>query len=169
MARLFALVLLAHTVLAVAALISCLSAEGEGIRSLPRLAWVPAILFVVLLGPIAWFVAGRPAPEGAARWPLRTWPRTNRPVAPDDDAEFLRSLDTRRSQEDRDLFEKWERDLRRREDEQRKNAGDDRRRSSGDEGRRGQGDERPRGSTDDRRQGTGDDLRQQNEEGKPEG
>lgn len=167
MARLFALVLLAHTVLAVAALIGCLSAEGEEIRTLPRLAWVPAILFVVLLGPIAWFVAGRPAPEGKGRWPLRTsWPKAGRPAAPDDDPEFLRSLDTTRSREDRDLFEKWEKDLRREED-RRNDAGDDRRR--GEDGRRGTDDDRRRGTGDDPRRGTGDDLRQQNEEGQPEG
>jgi hypothetical protein len=144
MARLFALALLAHTVLAVVALISCLSAEGDEIRTLPRPAWVPAILFVVLLGPIAWFVAGRPAPEGTSRWPLRTpWPRTGRPVAPDDDPEFLRSLDTNRSREDRDLFEKWEKDLRRREDDLRnhKEAGDDRRRGKSGDGRRGPNEE----------------------------
>jgi len=172
MARLFALVLLAHTVLAVAALIGCLSAEGEEIRSLPRLAWVPAILFVVLVGPIAWFVAGRPAATGG-RWPLQGWPRAAHPMAPDDDPDFLQSLDTVRSREDRDLFEKWERDLRRREDELRNQAGDDSRRGDdrrrGDDLRRGTNDDRRRGTGDDRRRGTGDDLRQQNEEGQPEG
>lgn len=170
MARLFALVLLAHTVLAVTALISCLSAEGEEIRTLPRLAWVPAILFVVLLGPIAWFVAGRPAPEGTGRWPLRTsWPRTGRPAAPDDDPEFLRSLDARRSREDRDLFENWEKDLRRREDDLRNDAGEEHRPGNGDDRRRGPNDDRRRETGDDRHRGTGDDMRQQNEEGQPEG
>lgn len=140
MARVFALLLLAHTVLAVGTLISCLSAESDEIRGLPRMAWVPVILLVPLLGPITWFVAGRPVPAGPARrWPFGTAipgsPR--RPVAPDDDTDFLRSLDTTRSREDRDLFERWERDLRRRED--------------------------------DLRRGQNDDLRRQNEEGQPEG
>jgi hypothetical protein len=178
MARLFALVLLAHTVLAVVALISCLSAESEEIRTLRRPVWVPTILFVVLLGPIAWFVAGRPAPAATQQWQLRTsWPKAARPVAPDDDPEFLQSLDTGRSQEDRDLFEKWERDLRHREEDRRNQAGEDGQQRPGDDGqqrpggdgRGGTNDDRRRGTDDEHRRGTGDDLRQQNEEGQPEG
>ena len=145
MARLFALVLLAHTVLAVAMLISCLAAEGDEIRTLPRLAWAPIIVLVPLIGPIAWFLAGRPAPEGdSGRWPFnRPWARP--PVAPDDDPDFLRSLDSKRSRADRELFERWEQDLRRREDDLRRNQ------------------------TDDLHRNQGDDRRHQTEEGQPEG
>lgn len=155
MARLFALVLLAHAVLAVGSLISCLSAEGEDIRGLPRLAWVSVILFVPLLGPIGWLVAGRPD-GGVARGPFGTAApgASRRSVAPDDDPEFLRSLDTRRSRQDRDLFEKWERDLRRREEDLRRGQGDQPHRRTGDEIRGAGSDElRPR----------------KNEEGQPEG
>ena len=42
--------------------------------------------------------------------------RTYRPVAPDDDPEFLRSL-KKRNQEHDDFRRKWEEDLKRREDE----------------------------------------------------
>jgi hypothetical protein len=157
MARLFALVLLAHTVLAVGTLISCLSAESDEIRGLPRLAWVPVILLVPLVGPIAWFMAGRRVPDGTAdRWPFgKAIPGSpRRPVAPDDDPDFLRSLDTTRSKEDRDLFEQWEKDLRRREDDLRRGSGEDPHRRTGDGNRSAESDElRPR----------------KNEEGQPEG
>jgi len=123
MARLYAVFFLAQLVLAVAALISCLSADEGEIRALPRIAWVLIILFFPVVGGIAWFVAGKPAPRPAAgRWrPGSGFPESERPkrLAPDDDPEFLTSLDKRR-QEDRELFERWEADLRRREEELRR-------------------------------------------------
>jgi hypothetical protein len=128
MARLYVLLFLAHTVLAVIALISCLSAEEGEIRTLPRFFWVLVIVLLPLVGPIAWFRAGRPVRDRAPGG----WrgggglSEHRRPVAPDDDPEFLRSLDAGKSKRDRELFEKWEEDLRRREDEIR-------RRESGEE------------------------------------
>ncbi|GAA4467205.1 PLD nuclease N-terminal domain-containing protein [Phytohabitans houttuyneae] len=131
MARLYVLLFLVQIILAVLALISCLSAEEDEIRALPRLVWVLIILFFPLIGSIAWFLAGRPAREGSPGGGWRAAggfpePKRSRPVAPDDDPEFLKSLDAGKSQHDRELFEKWEEDLRRREDEMR-------RRESGEE------------------------------------
>ncbi|MFI6262369.1 PLDc N-terminal domain-containing protein [Micromonospora sp. NPDC051006] len=127
MARLYALLFLVQIVLAVCALISCLSAEEGEIRALPRIAWVLIILFFPLIGSIAWFVAGRePAPgrpttSGPKRWtPARERPR---PVAPDDDPEFLGSLADRSRPDDQELFRRWEEDLRRREDDLRSREG----------------------------------------------
>jgi hypothetical protein len=125
MARLYVLLFLVQIVLAVLALISCLSAEEDQIRALPRLVWVLIILFFPLIGSIAWFLAGRPARDGGAgdRWRVGGgFPEAKRPraAAPDDDPEFLESLDAGKSQQDRELFEKWEEDLRRREDELRR-------------------------------------------------
>ena len=103
MARLVILLFVLHVALAAAALISSLSTE-EKIRRMPRWAWVLVIVFVPLAGPAAWFLAGRPItaagggtlsrlakladPPGPAR-------RPSRPVAPDDDPDFLRSLNNR--------------------------------------------------------------------------
>lgn len=131
MARLYVLLFLVQIVLAVIALISCLSAEGDEIRALPRLAWVLIILFFPLIGSIAWFFAGRPVRDSAPGGGWRVGGgfaehKRSRPVAPDDDPEFLKSLDAGKSQQDRELFERWEEDLRRREDETR-------RRESGEE------------------------------------
>ncbi|GIF67276.1 hypothetical protein Ais01nite_53110 [Asanoa ishikariensis] len=127
MVRLYGLLFVAQLVLAVAALISCLSADESEIRALPRIAWVLIILFFPLVGGVAWFLAGRPAsrPAAGSRRPGSGFPENERPrqQAPDDDPEFLKSLD-QRSKEDTELFERWEADLRRREEDLRKEKED---------------------------------------------
>ncbi|MCZ4122175.1 PLD nuclease N-terminal domain-containing protein [Streptomyces sp. H39-S7] len=67
------------------AFIDCLNTPEEDVRGLPKVVWVIIILLFgeVLVGPIAWLVAGRnrhraPAPP---RW-----------VAPDDNPDFLKGL-----------------------------------------------------------------------------
>ncbi|CCH16426.1 PLD nuclease N-terminal domain-containing protein [Micromonospora lupini] len=128
MARLYVLLFLAQIVLAVCALISCLSAEEGQIRALPRIAWVLIILFFPLVGSIAWFVAGRePDPAARRAWPAggaSTGRQPRRPLAPDDDPEFLRSVQDGSRQQDQELFRRWEEDLRRREDDLRRRDGD---------------------------------------------
>ncbi|MEH1016558.1 PLD nuclease N-terminal domain-containing protein [Micromonospora sp. CPCC 206060] len=131
MARLSILLFVVQVILAALALISCLSAEKDEIRALPRLAWVALILLFPLLGSIAWYFAGRPVPAGPGRpgLPGGATRQPPRPVAPDDDPEFLRSLQERSAAEkernDRELFDRWEADLRRREDDlRRRQAGD---------------------------------------------
>ncbi|MEU2611226.1 PLD nuclease N-terminal domain-containing protein [Micromonospora sp. NPDC007271] len=129
MARLYGLLFLAQVVLAVCALISCLSAEEGEIRALPRIAWVLIILFFPLIGSIAWFVAGR---EPTARRSRTPWPMGNgfserdrsRPVAPDDDPEFLSSLAERTRRDDQERLRRWEENLRQREEELRRQEGD---------------------------------------------
>lgn len=117
MGRLFVLFALADLAILVVALIDCLSTEGE-IRALPRTVWVFVILLFPPFGPLAWFMAGRPLrvvePVGAPP------PENPRAVAPDDDPEFLRQVDSRRRQEEEEMLRLWEADLRRREDELRK-------------------------------------------------
>ncbi|HEV7711660.1 MAG TPA: PLD nuclease N-terminal domain-containing protein [Asanoa sp.] len=127
MVRLYGLLFVAQLVLAVAALISCLSAEEGEIRALPRIAWVLIILFFPLIGGVAWFVAGRPDSRRAAgQWrPGSGFPEAERPrpKAPDDDPEFLRSI-KQEPTGDREMFERWEADLRRREDDLRREKED---------------------------------------------
>lgn len=124
MARLYVLLFLLQVVLAACALISCLSAEDGAIRGLPRFAWVLIILVFPLVGSIAWFLAGRPAPEGDRRGGWPSGPGSRRPVAPDDNPEFLKSIDERARRDDNALFQRWEEDLRRREDDLRRHDGD---------------------------------------------
>lgn len=112
MVRVFLLLFVVQVVIAALALIGCLSAEKHEIRALPRFVWVLVILLVPLLGAIGWFVAGRPVrTDGSAR----PGPSRRRPVAPDDNPDFLKSLADPTRQQDEKLFRRWEEDLRRRE------------------------------------------------------
>lgn len=121
MARLYILLFLVQIFLAVIALISCISADPDRIRGLPRAAWVVIILLFPLVGSITWFLAGRPATagrSGSGTW-LTGGPRhtSHRPVAPDDDPDFLRSI-SERIQSDRSRG--WDTDPHHREDEHRR-------------------------------------------------
>lgn len=124
MVRVFVFLAAVQVVLVVLALISCLSAERSRIRGLPRALWVLVILLLPLIGPVAWFFAGRPVgpAPGPGGWPGATGPGPGPrrgPSAPDDDPDFLNSLDAEQARQDRELFRKWEDDLRRRENERR--------------------------------------------------
>jgi hypothetical protein len=123
--RLYGLLFLVDLALVVIALIDCLSTEEVAVRNLPKVVWVFLILLFSPIGPIVWFVAGRPQTHRVGResaWrPGNGFPEYERPrtLAPDDDPEFLRSR-----RKDDELFTKWEADLRRREEELRRRESD---------------------------------------------
>lgn len=122
MVRLYGLLFLINLVLTIIALIDCLSTEEGEVRSLPRVVWVFIILLFSPVGPIVWFVAGRPQrlQTSSAEWRPGSGflaREQSRPLAPDDDPDFLRN---RATTEDEELFRKWEADLRRREDDLRR-------------------------------------------------
>jgi hypothetical protein len=106
MVRLFVVLAAVQLILLVLALISVLSAPR--VRNLPRAVWVLVILLIPLLGPLAYFAWGRPKQPPRERGPVLRKPR---PAAPDDDPDFLRSVDTEQSRRDRELLAQWERDL----------------------------------------------------------
>jgi hypothetical protein len=125
MGRLIPLLALADLAILVIALIDCLSVDEHAIRALPRVAWVFIILLFSPVGGIAWFVAGRPLRDPAARqqWrPGNGFPEAERPrsAAPDDDPDFLRRLATPTQRDDGELFRAWEADLRKREEDLRR-------------------------------------------------
>lgn len=71
------------------AFVDCLNTPEDEVRHLPKVVWVIIVLVFgwVLVGPVAWLITGKvrgvPAGGGApAGW-----------VAPDDNPEFLKSLD----------------------------------------------------------------------------
>lgn len=76
------------------ALIDCIRTDDAAIKGLPKILWVLIIILLWVVGPLAWIFAGRDRswelPERAAR---------PRPVAPDDDPDFLRDLDRKRRQQ----------------------------------------------------------------------
>ena len=69
------------------ALVDCWRSDAQDVRLLPRSVWFLVVL-VPLVGGVLWLVYGQPR-EVTAR-PVA------RPVAPDDDPEFLRRLDLER-------------------------------------------------------------------------
>ncbi|MGH3734623.1 MAG: PLD nuclease N-terminal domain-containing protein [Micromonosporaceae bacterium] len=96
MGRLLVLLLLIHLGLAFAALVDCLGGERAPERW-SRFGWSLVIVFGLFAGPIAWFSYGRPGTKLAMPWsppdPRRPIPR---PLAPDDDPDFLADLERRR-------------------------------------------------------------------------
>ena len=103
------LAILAATIFCI---IDCIQSEEHEVRNLPKVVWVLLILIAPVVGPVAWFVAGRPRPARPVAGPQRpAVPR--RPSAPDDDPMFLAGLD--RTNEERRRLEAWERELETRE------------------------------------------------------
>jgi hypothetical protein len=90
--------------------IDCLNTPEKEVRNLPKLAWIAIIVLfgTMLFGPVAWLIAGRPrgrsalgsgggrGPEG----PRRGRSRRDQWVAPDDNPDFLRSLDEDKKPDD---------------------------------------------------------------------
>jgi hypothetical protein len=111
MVRLFIFLAAVQLVLFVLGLISSLSADR--VRNAPRAVWVLLIVLIPLLGSVAYFVWGRPLSvpaEGLAR-------RRARPSSPDDDPEFLRSVDSEQTRRDRETLAQYEKELRNREED----------------------------------------------------
>lgn len=91
-------------------LLDVITTDAATVRNLPKLAWVLLVALFGLLGGVSWLLAGRPArrpwvlgPGGQVgpvdRPPRQSRPRPDRPrprpLAPDDNPEFLRKLDRR--------------------------------------------------------------------------
>ena len=130
MIRLYGLLFVLELLLLMVTLIDCLSSEQDEIRNLPKIVWVILILLLSPIGAIAWYVAGRPqrGHTGAAgAWqPGSGFPeqeRPRRPVAPDDDPDFLRSVGRSPTGDD-ELFARWEADLRQREEDLKRQQGE---------------------------------------------
>lgn len=81
-------------VLTVYALFSCIQTPDEDVPHLPKLLWIVLIVFVPFAGPIVWLLMSRAQgnpQEAVVRRPAS--PSAGRPTAPDDDPDFLKSLD----------------------------------------------------------------------------
>jgi hypothetical protein len=94
------------------ALVDCLRCTDEEVRNLPRPLWL-LVTLVPLAGGLAWLAFGRPSAEQPVHG-------TGRPPAPDDDPEFLQSLDRTFRERRRQAAEDARR--RRREEEARRQA-----------------------------------------------
>ena len=76
-------------VLTIYAMVDCLQTEESRQRNLPKALWLLLIVLFPLVGPIAWFLGGRPGPAGGRG---RGTNRPPYPRGPDDDPDFLRNL-----------------------------------------------------------------------------
>lgn len=103
-------------------LIDCIQTDSILVRNLSKGWWILLIIFVPIVGPIAWLVAGRPQrQQSSVPWPsTRTsgFPEYERPrrPAPDDDPEFLSSISKTDDEHERTLRQEEE-NLRKRESE----------------------------------------------------
>lgn len=104
-------------------LVDCIQTDEYRVRNLPKTGWVILIIILPIVGGVAWLVAGRPlgSPRERREVPWRSTETAGfpeyerpRPVAPDDDPEFLASV--RRSDDTHEkMLRDWETQLRERE------------------------------------------------------
>ena len=80
-------------VLSVYALFSCIQTPDEDVPHLPKLVWIVLIVFVPFVGPIVWLLMSRTQGGDGREAVVRPSRPVSRPVAPDDDPDFLKSLD----------------------------------------------------------------------------
>jgi hypothetical protein len=80
-------------VLSVYALFSCIQTPDEDVPHLPKLVWIVLIVFVPFVGPIVWLLMARTQGGGGREAVVRPSRPAGRPPAPDDDPDFLKSLD----------------------------------------------------------------------------
>lgn len=90
------LVLLLTIGLTVYCVIDVVRSDERARRGLPRVLWLLVVL-VPVVGAVLWLVLSRTG--GSAAGPRR---RPARPVAPDDDPDFLRRLDQERRRRERE-------------------------------------------------------------------
>jgi hypothetical protein len=67
-------------------LVTVVQSDRNAVRHIPRWLWFIIVLVIPALGCVAWWIFGRPLSDG----PDGGHPA--RPIAPDDDPEFLRGL-----------------------------------------------------------------------------
>ncbi|MEV7675690.1 PLD nuclease N-terminal domain-containing protein [Streptomyces sp. NPDC088752] len=120
-----ALLFILPLALMIYAFIDCLNTPEEEVKHLPKPVWAIVILLFSIVGAIGWIVAGKERGAGGRRGAFGArgaggaggaggW------VAPDDNPEFLKSLEDDGSgakADDDALLKDWEADLRRREEE----------------------------------------------------
>ncbi|MFJ6729818.1 MULTISPECIES: PLD nuclease N-terminal domain-containing protein [unclassified Streptomyces] len=89
------LMFLVPLALSVYAFIDCISTKDDDIRHMPKALWAILVLLFPLVGSISWLIAGKKRSPAADGWSgMRAGGnRDRRWVAPDDNPEFLKSLD----------------------------------------------------------------------------
>ena len=94
------------------ALIEAISTPSDRTRIMPKGVWIIVIILIPLVGGVLWLLFGNENSYLAST--VQGFKKTTgpaRPMSPDDDEEFLRSLDIQRAQQRKDE------ELRKREEE----------------------------------------------------
>ncbi|MER5372295.1 PLD nuclease N-terminal domain-containing protein [Streptomyces sp. NPDC002553] len=88
------LMFLVPLALSVYAFIDCISTKDDDIRHMPKPLWAILVLLFPLVGSISWLIAGKKRSPAAEGWSgVRGGRQRGGWVAPDDNPEFLKSLD----------------------------------------------------------------------------
>jgi hypothetical protein len=90
------LMFLVPLALSVYAFIDCISTKDEDIRHMPKPLWAILVLLFPLVGSVSWLIAGKrrsPAAQGWSGMRGAGGGRSRQWVAPDDNPDFLKSLD----------------------------------------------------------------------------
>ena len=90
MARLGFGIIVAVIVFTIYAVVDCAMIERSRVRGVPRWVWMLIIVLLMPIGGALWFIIGR-GRRG----------HTRRPVAPDDDPDFLNRLASQKEQQER--------------------------------------------------------------------
>jgi hypothetical protein len=88
-------------------LVFAASAEPTTVRNLPKWAWILILVLFPVIGGIAYLVFGRPLSAGPGssdsfRFRGQAPKRGTGPIAPDDDPDFLRELDRKLKNQNKD-------------------------------------------------------------------
>ncbi|MFH0516478.1 PLD nuclease N-terminal domain-containing protein [Streptomyces sp. M41] len=87
------LMFLVPLALSVYAFIDCISTKEDDIRHMPKPLWAILVLVFPLVGSISWLIAGKKRSPAADGWSGVRGRRRQQWVAPDDNPDFLKSLD----------------------------------------------------------------------------
>ncbi|KUO20962.1 PLD nuclease N-terminal domain-containing protein [Streptomyces dysideae] len=87
------LMFLVPLALSVYAFIDCISTDEKDVRHMPKPLWAILVLVFPLVGSISWIIAGKKRSPAAEGWSGVRDNRSRRWVAPDDNPDFLKSLD----------------------------------------------------------------------------
>lgn len=100
------------------ALIEAISTPSDRTRIMPKGVWIIVIILIPLVGGVLWLLFGNENSYLAStKEGFKKTSGPARPTTPDDDDEFLRSLDIQRAQKRRaEELRKREEELRRREE-----------------------------------------------------
>jgi hypothetical protein len=99
------LMFLVPLALSVYAFIDCISTKDEDVRHMPKPLWAILVLLFPLAGSISWIIAGRKRQPATGPGRFQGGDGRGQWVAPDDNPEFLKSLDEdrpRREEKDED-------------------------------------------------------------------